>query len=460
MISFQTKPIMKITSYLLLPVCMVLLGIFNGCNQVDGTRIDILQIEGASWATNVTTSYGWFGSSPEFEEEKKLTLAASDGDLIYLMLDEWDFYYRYNVKDGVNLELTFDTLAAFSVYLNGELNYMELSKPSSLKAFSLLTEPEIAQLSTLNVNGTLAKEIIPLLQEHETQLQGLGLVLESGSPFPDLNELLVLCRPEFLVLQNSSQFPEPGGETNFEGLELLWIEERIPSLSKSVACCGDLESLIISGWEPQPGEILPLSTLSMLRNLTLAESKLTSLKNIEFPETLQSLNLISCDTLSHIDQIKNLHELCRLSLTACDKLTRVIMPEHPESLRWISFPESITQQEFETLCLAIPGVEVVEAIDCPGIEDLLPLQHLEQLRILALQLQQAQLSGLDSLKQLEVLILTDDIFRDNSIFINELRASLPSTQVVPGSGLCLGSGWLLLLLPMILLFRMAIRRKA
>jgi hypothetical protein len=444
----------------LLPVCFILIGILTACNQAGGNRIDILHIEGASWASNVTSSYGWFGASPEFEEEKKLTLAASDGDLLYLLLDDLDYYYRYNSKDGANLKLTFDTLGAFSVYLNGELNYMALSDPPSLEAFSLLTAPEIAQLSTLNVDGTLAEELIPLLQGHESQLQGLGLVLESGSPFPDLNELLVLCRPELLVLHNSNQFPEPDGETNFEGLELLWIEERIPSLSKTVACCGDLESLIISGWEPQSGEILPLSTLRMLRNLTLAESKLTSLKNIEFPESLQSLNLISCDTLSHMDQIKNLPELYRLSLTACDKLTRVILPGNPESLRWISFPESITQQEFETLCPGLPGLEVVEAIDCPGIENLLPIQELEDLRILALQLEQEQLSGLNSLTQLELLILTDDLFMDNSYWINELRASLPATQVVPGSGLCLGSGWLLLLLPLILLFRMAIRRKA
>ena len=197
----------------------------------------------------------------------------------------------------------------------------------------------------------------------------------------------------------------------------------------------------------------------MLRNLTLAESKLTSLENIDFPETLQSLNLISCDTLSQIDQIKNLPELCRLSLTACDKLSRVTMPGNPELLRWISLPENMTQQEFKTLCLNLPGIEVVEAIDCPGIKDLLPLQRLEQLRILALQLEQEQLSGLDSLTQLELLILSDDLFTNNSIWISELRASLPSTQVVPGSGLCLGSGWLLLLLPLILLFRMALHRK-
>jgi hypothetical protein len=136
------------------------------------------------------------------------------------------------------------------------------------------------------------------------------------------------------------------------------------------------------------------------------------------------------------------------------------LPANPESLRWISLPESITQQEFERLCLGLPAVEVVEVIDCPGIEDLLPLQQLEQLRILALQLEQEQLSGLDSLNQLELLILTDDLFMDNSYSISELRSSLPSTQVVPGSGLCLGSGWLLLLLPLIFLFRMAMRRKA
>ena len=64
---------------------------------------------------------------------------------------------------------------------------------------------------------------------------------------------------------------------------------------------------------------------------------------------------------------------------------------------------------------------------------------------------------LDSLEQLKLVILTSEVFEDNPEWIKELRVSLPNTTIVPGSGLCLGSGWLILLLPFILLFRYLFR---
>jgi len=452
---------MKKFAWLLLPVCLALSGLITGCKQAAGPKIDIIQIHGASWASNVTTSYGWFGATTEIEEQNKLTLAASDGDLLYMTLpDDQQFYYRYSAKDGKNLELTFDTLGAVSVYLNGELNYLELTKASSLEAFSALTDPEITQLSTLNLNGPRADDIIPILKEHESRLQGIGLVLENGTDFPDLNELLGLCRPEFLVLHNTSVLPEPDANNIREGLELLWIDESIPTLSKTIACCGDLESLIITAWETLPGEILPLSSLNELHNLTLAESNLTSLQNIEFPEALRSLNLIYCDTLGNIDQLEKLTNLRRLSLTACEKVNNIGLLQSLESLRWISFPGNISHQEFQELCGSLSQLEVVELLDCPEITDLLPLNQVQDLRILSLQLEKEQLGGLDSLTQLEVLTLNEELFTDNPEWIKELRASLPQVQIVPGSGMCLGSGWLLLLLPLILLFRFTFRQKA
>ena len=98
-------------------------------------------------------------------------------------------------------------------------------------------------------------------------------------------------------------------------------------------------------------------------------------------------------------------------------------------------------------------MEGVALIDCWEIEDLAPLQHLPELKTLVLQLEKEQLSMLDSLEQLKLVILTSEVFEDNPEWVKELQVSLPNTTIVPGSGLCLGSGWLLLLLPFILIFR-------
>ena len=79
--------------------------------------------------------------------------------------------------------------------------------------------------------------------------------------------------------------------------------------------------------------------------------------------------------------------------------------------------------------------------------------------ILALQLEKEQLGMLPSLDQLQLLILPTEIFDDSPEWIKDLKAELPNTKIVPGTGLCLGSGWLLLLIPFILAFRYFFRFK-
>ena len=115
---------MKKFTCFLIPLCLALSGIITGCSQNKGPGIDILQIEGVSWACNVTTSYGWFCSSSEIEDQNVVLVAASEGDMIYMTKDDLQVYYRYNSKDGSNLAFTFDTLHAVSAFLNGKLNYL------------------------------------------------------------------------------------------------------------------------------------------------------------------------------------------------------------------------------------------------------------------------------------------------------------------------------------------------
>jgi hypothetical protein len=129
------------------------------------------------------------------------------------------------------------------------------------------------------------------------------------------------------------------------------------------------------------------------------------------------------------------------------------------SLYWLSFPANISHHEFTGLTEHLTQLEVVELIDCWEINDLDPLLKLPKLQTLVLQLEKEQLTMIDSLVQLKLLILTNEIFDDNPEWVKELSSSLPNTTIVPGSGLCLGSGWLILLIPFILLFRYLFRQK-
>jgi hypothetical protein len=102
---------------------------------------------------------------------------------------------------------------------------------------------------------------------------------------------------------------------------------------------------------------------------------------------------------------------------------------------------------------------VVELIDCPDVKDLSPLKQKENLKILVLHLVDNWPENLGSLNQLELIILSKEIFDKSPERISELRQQLPDTLIVPGSGLCMGSGWLLLILPMIIASRFLFRRR-
>jgi hypothetical protein len=445
---------------LFFPAWIFITGILTGCGGPVDPDVDLLEIDGASWACNVNTSYAKFGSASEQEDSLKLILPASEGDLLYMFKNDLQYYYRYHSKDGPALSLSFDTLDAVSVYLNGSLDYMEITDSTSLDAFRTLTVPELEQLSSLLIGAPLSDDLLSVLRSKQESLQGTSLILESVSGTGQLSDLLSIFRPPFLVLNNSSALPEPHESFSFSGMELLWMDGNILSLNKLADCCGDLEALIVADWKPKPGELLPLAGLKKLRSLTIAESGLTTLSSVKFPASLHNLYLVSCDTLSDISSLTGLQKLKRLNLTLCSRLADLTTLEELEPLQCFSFPPKVSQQQFKELTEHFPQLELIELIDCEQIENLYPLEGLPQLHTLLLQLEKAQLQGLDSLKQLHTLILADKLYEDNEQWISELKTSLPNTTIVPGSGLCLGSGWLLLLIPFVLIFRNLSRRKS
>jgi hypothetical protein len=124
-------------------------------------------------------------------------------------------------------------------------------------------------------------------------------------------------------------------------------------------------------------------------------------------------------------------------LSALDNLSNV---------KWISFPPGISQGDFSDFLSKNPGLEVIDLLGCEAISDLSPLSRLTSIRALNLDLTVEDLSPLYQLKDLELLTLHEDSFEEWQY--EELREALPNTQIVIG-GYCLGSGWLLLAIPVI-----------
>jgi hypothetical protein len=438
---------------------MVVAGLVAGCSEMLGAGPVIIQIEGVSWACNVTTSYAAFGTSAENEKEPKVLLPASNGDLLYMMLDDLQFYHRYNSGNGNQLKVTFDTLNSMVVYLNGKPEYLELNGSSSLQTLHSLSGPEMEQLSIVNIKGPLPGDLLSTLKQYEKALSGTGLILEGGGETGELAGLLSIFHPRLLVLDDSWSLPGPDEYNTLTGLELLWIQGKGAGFSKLAPCCSNLESLIIEGWEPVPGELLSLSGLKKLQCLTVAESRMTSLSHIAFPSRLRHLFLIHCDTLSDIGAIADLPGLRRLSLSGCGQVKDSGSLKNQRSLTWLSFPPDITQTEFRDLTGRMKKLQAIELIECGQIENLAPLQSMPRLRILVLKLEKEQLGMVELLDQLKLIVLANELFETDPQWVVELKSALPGCKIVPGSGICLGSGWVLLLFPFIFLFRFLFRHK-
>jgi hypothetical protein len=439
-------------------VCSCML---NSCTPEAQIKQEILHIEGVTWACNVSTSYSLFGSASESEEQPEVRIPASDGDLLYMLNeDDKGIYHRFDTREGSHLVVSYDTLNPHLIFINGKLSQAELSDPS---LFEELEEESLndstAKLATLFIGDSLTVEMIRKLENLKIDLDGTGIYFECDVTAGPFSELISLCKPVWLAAENIPVDPASDQEMALDHLELLWISGKVLDFLKIEQCCNNLETLIVAEWDPGTVEVLPLSGLNKCHTLTLTECANQDLSAIEFPPNLKRLHLVGCDTLTDISGISAMPHLKSLGLAGSNDVVSLEPVRELTALRRIAFPANTSQEDFAAIIDRLQFLEVVELLDCPDVTDLSPLKQKENLKILVLQLAGNWPDNLGSLNRLELIILSKEIFDESPERIAELRQQLPDTMIVPGSGLCMGSGWLLLILPMIIASRFFFRRK-
>lgn len=445
---------------ILIPVIFLCASFLSGCKTIQSSNIEEIHIEGVTWACNISTSYAVFGSAAISEDQPEVYITACEGDLLYMLFDEMEFYYRFSKADGQHLVVNYDTSGIASVYLNGRLNFIELSgEQTGLELFSGLPEPSVKQISTLLIREDLSDDQLQAMKKHETSLHGIGLILEHEVNAKYLQELLSICRPKWMVINDKTDLSGPEQGKFLADLELLWMDGDNSASSSILNCCSNLESLIITDWNPAESNLLPLAKLKRLHSLTIADCGLRDLSGIGFPPSLRRMQLVMCDTLSDISQLSSSPMLNRLILSGCDDVENPEVISELQALKWLSFPSNINQAVFNTILDNQPSLEVVEILQCSQINDLSTLENHSNLKYLIIDMEEGFLLELEKLNHLKLLVLSSEIFEKYPELISELRTTLPETKIVPGSGICLGSGWMLLLLPVIFLSYILFRKE-
>jgi hypothetical protein len=394
--------------------------------------------------------YDMYGLSGPIAEGPTAVMAEA-GDLLYLWNDDIECFYRYDPGDGQTLAFTSDPGACFKTFLNGQLIILDIydDDPAVWEWLEKCDTGSLQHLRSLQFHIYKQEKLnMDLIRKIAKARPAIGLYFEADPP--NRAEIITLFTPTWLVAAGSLDFNEEN-ISRLKKLRCLYFLE--PESLRFIEKLPNLESLILS----MDDDDIQIDKLPKLRSLTLiGGSGLSSLAGFRNKKRLRNLYFIACE-LDDLSPVGQFTELNGLGFMFCQgNADLAALPELPR-LRWISFPEDVSQDDFAMFLVQHPRLKVVDLFSCNELDDISPLASLSELQGLTLDVAVEDLATLYGLKGLEVLTLGEDQVAEEEY--QDLQAALPGTRIAL-TGFCLGSGWLLLIIPMILMGRLAIRLAA
>ncbi len=367
--------------------------------------------------------------------------------------DEFYFTIRRDLPDTLRFRQS-DSL----MYINGELAGISISKDSpSLSFFHQLLEEDISHLRTIQIKTPILESIRPYLKK----IARLNPTVDIGY-FSEIDSVALLNRdllwlsqyfqPRALILANETDSISLSSLAKFPSLETILTSlpingdgylPHLPNLKEinlineqdgSSIGSGffrenpDLESLTIIDYEKTNIDWTSLDKLKNLRNLYIESDSIVINDIYEQHPDLKSLHLgLNMDMVS-ISNIFKKNTLKWLSVYTADNL----LMEEKSKLLQDSFPE----------------LEYLEFKNRDSLLDYRNFKNIKKLKYLVVQSEVGLDSTLYNLDHLRYLSLPDKFLKD-SINHVKLQKALPNTIIVPNSGACMGSGWLLLIIPLV-----------
>ncbi|HOB84221.1 MAG TPA: hypothetical protein PKX27_02070 [Bacteroidales bacterium] len=376
------------------------------------------------------------------------SIAASPGDLF--IADDYTFVLDKNLSTTFSMRVLREGL-----YLNDKLVYLEIPDNDDLIPwFESLENKDLSALQFIGLRTELPDSYLPHLSRLAEIKPDVGLLYEGS--IRDIKGLLEIFDPPYLV----------GVDLQQSDLTLL---QGMKNLQVLVASFTDYVSTT------------PLPELPKLKQLVLTDLD----KSYELPanflvhnKQLERLILHKPVkfNLAMLDPLKNLKEL--VVRESGDILNPVMLNGHKKlevlvigdkyagydlnmiklpRLRWMTFFNNTTQQEFDTFINSHPSLEVIEMAGCDTIHSLRVLSELGKLSCLTITDTVTDIGSVAKLTNLKYLSLPA-AFIDDSTKLAGIKSSLPGTRIVANEGFCLGSGWILLIIPLVLMIRFFCRK--
>ena len=388
-----------------------LLLLLASCTGADSGRVIQIAAADADSSRLLAVPFFWSGVAPNGQQQAWLAAGS------FLMLDDAPIF-PYQSGDSSTLHLEFSDWAT---RLSGQIVSLNLGEDSALAWVAQAPEDQLIGLRFIHLGDSLRPEF-------QSAIERLAVVNPTiGIDAPDA-ELMKSILPLFT--------PRSISVSSVHGMAL------------APAQVAKLEWLAL--WDADSDDVGDVSRMPRLRYLLIEGFYVGEI--LRLPGTLEALTVT--DGEISVASLGNLSRLQRLDLGGSTWIEATDLATL-QKLRWLGLPTNATQVEFAALIAAHPKLEVLQIFGVDSVTDLAPLAGARHLRAISLDGEFANLGVLQGLPSLEFVGFSDAMVKSVPAEIAAIRAALPGAAVVQVTGFCLGSGWILLLVPAVLLIVMA-----
>ncbi|HBE42065.1 MAG TPA: hypothetical protein DDW27_12825 [Bacteroidales bacterium] len=376
-------------------------------------------------------------------------IAGSQGDLF--IADDYVFVFDKNLSTGISVKKRTEGL-----YLNDKLVFLAIPDNNDLIPwFETLNNKDLSALQFIGTGPELPESYLPHLSRLAKIKPDVGLLYEGS--LTDIKMLLEIFNPSYIVGVDL-QLSDFNLLSELKNLKLLAASFTYPVLTQPFPELPELKQLILSDLDKNPD--LPANFLvnnKQLERVIFQKpvkfdlSLLDPLKNLKELVIRESGEILNT---SLINRHKKLEVLVIGDDNADYDLNTVKLPQ----LRWMTFFNNTTQDEFNSFINVHPAIEVIEMVECDTILSLQALSGLSKLSSLTITDTVTDIGSVGKLTNLKYLSLPSRFVGD-SANLARIKRSLPDTRIVANEGFCLGSGWLLLIIPFVLIIRFFCRNQ-
>ena len=361
-----------------------------------------------------------------------------DGELL---LSDDEVFTMYRSSDGDSLAFSGNKVLAT---LNGRTVTAMVEEDEALNWLQRATPEELEDLRLLHMDNELNPQQIALLHRIAKVNPEVGLWVEEYKTFV---ELAGLFDPNWLLIGGSLQEQDLAILSKKKNIRTLAINDPGSPLT-FLSTITNLDTLMIDNWDPRKTGPLP-NNLPSLRRIVLIDPVITNLSALGKQPKLMELNLQNTKSLGDLTLLMQFPDLRLLSLHGTNKVRDLGPLKNLKHMQWLSLPEVTNQVQLVEIIQSLHDLVFLDLSDCEKITDLSPVQKLAGLQYLIVDIDQAGSDSLYKMKHLRWLAVTGKKGKVGEARIKKIQEALPDTDLVLLVPFCLGSGWILLVLPII-----------